>query len=230
MMIKIFSIFLGLCLIVFLFYIYKLHALALEGNEIFEYRCTNVNPHLIAYKNSFLKYADYLNTYPNTKYSQEQAKEFVDGYIKGMQKYLPEETNWLEMQNKFINRWDFQLFEPWYIKEAGLYQLEIYKAYRDDAKQILNTYNNPELGKNVKPGNISEERVRRDTYTQKYFELHEKAAKIGDWRKSFGRVPIPKGCTSENVDIPDTSGSINWSGESPTPFPPIIPINFNSAS
>lgn len=90
--IKIIFIFLPLCAILFLVYIYKLRTLAVEGNKIFEYRCTNVNPPLIDYKNSFLKFTDYLKN-PD-KYSEEEVKSFLDGYISSMRAYVPEEDKW----------------------------------------------------------------------------------------------------------------------------------------
>lgn len=209
----------------FIFYIYKLHSLAVEGNALFEYRCLHVNPPLIAYKNSFLKYADFLNSYPDTQYTPEEVAGFLDGYIEGMRAYVPEETKWLEMQKKFIDRWDYQLIEPWYIKEAGLYQWKMYEDYRDDAVSLLNLVDNPETAnKNLKPGDTSEERERRDAYAEKYFDLFEKASEIPDWRKYFGSVPVPEGCTDENMFIPNTSGSIDWDRDSES-TPSGVPID-----
>lgn len=222
---KIIFIILGLLFIGFLFYIYKLHSLAIEGNKIFEYRCVNVNPPLIAYKNAFLKYADFLNTYPNTKYTHDQAKEFIDDYISGMRAYVPEETKWLDMQKSFVDRWDYQLIEPWYIKEGGVYQWKMYEGYRDDANSLLRTFDNPELAEDIKQGDVSEERKRRDTYTQKYFDFYKKASQIRDWRKSFGTVPVPQGCTKENIMIPDTSGSIDWERDKHEGTPSGVPID-----
>ena len=45
-----------------------------------------------------------------------------------------------------------------------------------------------------------------------YNDIFEKAAPLKDWRKIFGMVPLPEGCTEENMTIPDTSGSIDWEG------------------
>jgi len=209
----------------FVFYIYKLHSLAVEGNALFEYRCLHVNPPLIAYKNSFLKYADYLNSYPDTQYTPEQVGSFISGYIEGMRAYVPEETKWLEMQKKFIDRWDYQLIEPWYMKEAGLYQWKMYEGYRDDAASLLNLFDHPETAnQNLRPGDTSEERDRRDSYSQKYFDFFEEASKIPDWRKRFGSVPIPEGCTPENTFIPDTSGAIDWERK-PESTPSGVPID-----
>lgn len=208
------------------FYLYKLHTLAVEWNNLFEYRCLHVNPQLIDYKNAFLKYADFLNTYPNRKYTPEEVQGFIDGYISGMRAYVPAETRWLEMQKKFIDRWDFHLFEPRYLKEAGVYQWKMYEGYRDDAASILYMADHQGTArKDLKPGDVSEERQRRDTYTRKYFELFEKEKKRFDWRKFFASVPVPKGCTEENMMIPNTSGTIDWEQETPEATPSAVPID-----
>lgn len=206
-----------------IFFLYKLHSLAVEGNNIFEYRCLQVNPPLIAYKNAFLKFADYLKN-PNA-HTGDQVKEFLDNYIAGMRAYIPEESKWLETQRKFIDRWDYQLIEPWYIKEAGEHQWKMYEGYRDDAVTLLITVDNPESAKDIRPGYVSEARQRRDSYSQKYFEFFKKASQISDWRKFFGSVPVPEGCTEENMYIPNTSGSIDWDRDSKEATPSGVPID-----
>ncbi len=205
-------------------YLYKLHSLAVEGNALFEYRCLHTNPPLIAYKNSFLKLADYLKN-PD-KYKGDDVKGFIDGYISGMRAYIPEETKWLEMQKKFIDRWDFQLLEPWYIREASGYQWKMYEGYRDDAASLLYMTDHPETARtDMKPGDVSEERQRRDMYAQKYFDLFERASKIPDWRKYFSSLPVPKGCTEENMMIPNTSGAIDWERGEKDATPSAVPID-----
>lgn len=231
---KIIKYFLGLIvllLIVFGFYLYKLHALAVEGNKIFALRCTKVNPPLINYKNAFLKWADFLNNPDANKYTESEIKGFLDVYISGMKIYVPEETKWLEIQKEYITRWDFKLFEPWYMKEASYYQWKMYEAYRDDAKYMIETY---ESGTGEKDSEAKlkeasakfwEARQRRDEYSQKYFDFYKEASLIRDWRKIFGRVPVPEECTEENLTIPNTSGSIDWEEKPATPSPNMVPID-----
>ncbi len=216
--------------IVFGFYLYKLHALAVEGNSLFEYRCLHVNPLLISYKNSFLKYANYLNKYPDTTETPEQVLKYLADYISGMKAYVPEETKWLGLQEKLFHRWDFQLFEPPYMKQVSEYQWKMYEGYRDDAKFSLEIVDKPELQEKIRPGDISEARQNRDKYINLYFETFDNASQINDWRKYFGRVPIPAGCTEENVNIPDTSGSINWNKDSKESTPSSIPIDMYPSS
>lgn len=194
-------------------YMYKLHSLAVEENNIFGRRCTEVNPYLIAYKNSFLSFADAVKN-PN-KYTVEQGRKFYFDYLDGMQIYYPKETVWLNENQKVLNRWDFKLIEPWYIQKAGDYQQKMYEAYRDEAQIMTET--------TVKGANVDdlmtkfkEARDRRNKYMNLYFGFSEEAGKIKDLRKLFGVVPVPPGCTEENVTIPDTTGALD---AEPTPIP-----------
>lgn len=214
----------AISIVLFATYAYKLHSLAVDGDKIFAFRCTNVNPHLIAYKNSFLKFADYLNN--PKKYTVDDARGFFDDYISEMRVYAEEESKWLEMDQKHLDRSDFKLIEPWYIKEAGGYQLKMYEAYRDFARYTVQTFDAKSPSDNYEVI-INEIKDRREKYEKLYFELYGEALEINDWRKIFGNVPMPKKCKEENLIIPDTSGALNWDG-TPTPTP--IPIKPNSSS
>lgn len=211
---KIFIVFVILLIAGFSFYANKLHTLAVEGNEIYALRCTTVNPPLISYKNSFLKFADAAKN-PD-QYTKDEAAGFYIDYLKGMRDYLPVEVDWINKELDYINRWDFKLFEPWYIKDSANYQVEMYMGYRDEAKASVDAMN----------GRISNEdfskyfldaRERRNKYTQLYFDLYDKAVKFSDWRKVFSRVPVPEGCNDKTLTIPDTSGALD-----PSP-PPMMP-------
>ncbi|MCJ7805004.1 hypothetical protein MUP35_04730 [Patescibacteria group bacterium] len=221
--IKYFAVLVVLSLIVFGFYLYKLHALALEGNKIFEQRCLKVNPHLINYKNSFLKFADAINS--TKKYTDKEVESFMEEYISGMRAYVPEEDKWLETDKKYINRWDFKLIEPWYVKEASVYQLKMYEGYRDEAFWMLKLYDNKTPNEELS-AKFYEAREKRNKYIDLYNEIFDKAAPLRDWRKIFGMLPVPAGCTDENTIIPNTSGSIDLEEEeSTTPLPNMIPID-----
>lgn len=206
------------------FYLYKLHALSIEGNNNFGLRCTTVNPPLIAYKSSFLRYADALNN--PSKFSDNEIKSFADGYILGMRKYVKEETKWLEEDNKFINRWDFNLFAPWYMKIGAELQWRMYEGYKDDAQYILDI-GDGKIVDNTPLGNISKARERRDKYSKLYYDFFDEASKEGDWRMRFTYIPLPIACNKENTFIPNTEGSIDWEEEatSSSKFVPIDPYN-----
>lgn len=203
-----FGIVIGVALAVF--YLYTIRDLAREGNALFGQRCAYVNPKLIAYKNAFLRYAEYLNTTPYAEMDADVMWEYLDEYTALVREYIPEEERWLARQRSFLNRWDFQLVEPWYIKEAAELQWQMYQAYRDDAADILNTFNYPELALHIPFGYVSEARQRRDDSRNRYFAFYEEASSIDDWRKHLADVPVPDACTPENTIIPDTSGSVDW--------------------
>lgn len=189
------------------FYLYELHALAVEANQIFEQRCLKVNPPLIGYKNSFLKIADGLKN--KGKYTKDEMRTFLDDYLNGIKAYIPVETKWLETQRKYLDRWDFQHIEPDYLKKAGEYQWKMYEARRDDAQYMLDLFNNKSTSEPFN-GNYPEPRQRGDKYSQLFWEEVDKSLKISDWRKIFGYLPLPEGCNKENLTIPNTSGSLGY--------------------
>jgi len=208
-------------------YAYKLHALAVEGNKIFEYRCTDVNPHLIGYKKSFLQMADYFND-PGGNEGLDVGQAFKD-YNSGLKDYVEAETEWLGMQKAYMERWDFKLVEPWYIKQAAEYQWKMYEGYRDDAKYLTETYNTGGLNEEIDT-KFTEARDRRDKYEVLYYDFFDEALQINDWRKFLANVPIPEGCNEENMTIPNTSGSIDWDGKSDEPLPTSEPIDYELAT
>jgi len=210
-------------LVLFLgFYLYDLHGSMVEANNIFAIRCTTVNPPLIAYKTSFLNFADAIQN-PD-KYTTEQIKGFYNGYNSGMKKYVTEENKWLSLQNNFMNRWDFQLFQPWYIKKAELLQWKMYGAYRDDAQYLIDIGDQKIVLKD--PFSLNNEvRDRRDKASEEYFNFYQQATEIRDWRKYIQYVPYPNVCNEKNTTIPNTAGSIDWEGKSATPSSEFVPID-----
>jgi hypothetical protein len=206
---KIFKIFLVIfifALLVFGFYLYKLHALAVEGNNIFEQRCLVVNPSLIAYKNSFLSFAEAVKN-PD-KFTAEQAADFYIAYFDGIRDYSPKEDSWIKTQSAYLNRWDFKLIEPWFVKEAGSYQIQMYEGYRDEAQATVDVMDgkisNDEFNKR-----FTDARDKRNQYTDLYNGIFDVVLPIHDWRKFFGSVPLAAGCNDANLTIPDTTGALD---------------------
>lgn len=224
-MIKISSIIVITLVLFFGYYLSYLHNSMVEANNIFAIRCTTVNPPLIAYKTSFLNFADAIQN-PD-KYTTEQLKGFYNDYNTGMKKYVVEENKWLVLQDNFMNHWDFQLFQPWYIKKAELLQWKMYEAYRNDAQYLIDIGDQKIVLKDpFSPNN--EVRDRRDKASEEYFNFYKQAIEIRDWRKYIQYVPYPKVCNEKNTTIPNTSGSIDWEGKkasSSSEFTPIDPYN-----
>jgi hypothetical protein len=201
---KTFLVLFGLFIVLFGIYVYKLRSLAVANNKIFEQRCTSVNPPLIKYKNSFLGMVDVFKN-PD-QHDKDDFKKLYDDYLFNVAKYIEEEDKWLETNQNYLNRWNFKLLEPWYMKQAGEYQMEMYRAYRADAQSILDVVD----GKEVQP----DLRLKLDKAKRDYFDFFDKASALSDWRKFISNMPVPDGCNEENMTIPDTSGSMNWADES----------------
>ena len=190
-------------MLLFAFYLFKLHSLSVEGNAIFSYRCANVNPHLIGYKKSFLNFADAIR-HPEG-YVKGDLQKYYEGYISEMRAYVPEENKWLAMDRNFMDRWDIKLIAPWYLREGGELQWKMFEAYRDHASAMIAVVDNGGSTDEIKAK--SDDAVnRRDEYIDLYNMLSDKVYSQGDWRFNFTYVPPADGCTPENTTIPSTVG------------------------
>lgn len=215
----------GSLAIIFGVYAATLYSLAARGNALFEKRCLGVNPLLITYKNTFLKYADQIN---NPEWaSGQQVMTLMVEYNEQMNRYIAAESKWLGEDTVYLESPIFRLFAPKYLKDAARLQWKMYEAYRDDAQYIHDLWLHPEkITAMPDPDYVSEPRSRRDKYIEAYFNEYGKAAEKWDWRKYFMRVPPPKGCTKENTTFPTTEGSIKWdTGAGQNPSPADVPID-----
>lgn len=203
-------------------YIYKIHSLAVEANDNFGLRCTDVNPSLISYKASFLKFADAIQN-PN-KYKPEEIRGFYNDYISGMRVYVKADDKWLEKQKKLIERPDYQLLMPAYMNSATSAQWKMYEGYRNDAQYMIDMVD--QKIPSDKMIGVSEARQKRDKAIEEYIDEYDKILTIRDWRMPFvSALPNPKGCNKDNMHIPETSGSIDWTGGKNKPTPAPNPFN-----
>ena len=169
-----------------------------------------------------MKMADMINNPEN--YEDGSGTSVLEDYISEMRAYLEEENNWLDMQKKYINSRDFKLLEPWYIKQAAEYQWKMYEGYKDDAKYMLATFDAGEWTEEIN-SKFLEARDRRNRYEYLYYEFFDQVSDISDWRKIAVSLPLPEACTEENLTIPNTSGVIDWEGDSKEPTPTPFPID-----
>lgn len=200
-------------------YLRGLKSLAKSGNVLFAMRCSKVNPELIAYKGAFLKFADAIQHPAN--YADGSATEYYGDYISHMRNYVQAETEWLDLQAEYLASAGFHNFAPWYIRQAGEYQLGMYSMYRDEAKHMLMVLDQEE-DQSAGLAKAGEARERRIEFENKYADMFTNAAQIGDWRGYIFREPLPTECTPENMQVPDTAGSIDWENtgeETPSPLP-----------
>lgn len=173
-----------------------LQAHADEGGKLFDDRCNNVNPTLIAYKNSYIQMWRLIKNNGN----QEEAKNKFMDYQNGIKKYLPLESDWLKKQSDFTTRWDFQFFEPDYVKNLAKLQIAMYQAERDNSANILSLFENPKTTENFDASTVK----RFQEASAAYFKAYDEANKIDDWRKLLWKQPDIN-CPEQNLIIPDTS-------------------------
>lgn len=190
-------------IIFFCLYLYKLHSLALEGNKIFEQRCLVVNPLLIQTRKTHLNLGAAING--KSKPTTEEFKLELENLPKYADGYLTAEKTWLDKEGAYVNGWDFKLFEPDYLRTAAKYQLAMYQGYYDYYKVVGDFF-----GRRLPQGEdpiLLMDKYWNDVQTNRdlYNQAMDRGMSIKDWRKIFGRVPVPSGCTDENVTIPDTT-------------------------
>ncbi len=185
-----------------------------ESQKIFDDRCNNVNPILIKYKQAYLDMVNLMKTDPQPK--SEPILNLYNQYLGGIRAYLPLEKSWLEKQRVFVNRWDFQTFEPKYMKDLATAQTDMYQAYFNHAKSII------DIADNQATHSATVEKDNLYIASDRYFKLRDEAIKIVDWRKFLWKMP-PVNCPEKNLNIPETGGALENTPDSPSPIPELVP-------
>lgn len=192
-------------LFIFGSYLYKYHVIAIEGWSLFNDRCNNINPSLIKAKKQHI----YLSSIMAGTVTLDNPEDII-GEIEKLgeysRAYMLLEDGWIKKQSGYINRWDFKLIEPEYVKKAGYYQVLMYQSYRDyyeaisdvltpaDQKKEKNIDGTEAYNRSV----TSKENINK--YRQLYSDAFDEGVKTVDFRKMFGRVPEPD-CPEENLNI-----------------------------
>ncbi|OGH03131.1 MAG: hypothetical protein A2798_01740 [Candidatus Levybacteria bacterium RIFCSPHIGHO2_01_FULL_37_17] len=114
------------------------------------------------------------------------------------------------------------------MKKAGEEQWGMYEGYRDDAQYLIDIADQKVPSDQI-TGN-SKARDKRDKAIQKYTEELDRLSNIKDWRIPIISQPLPKECNKDNLFIPETSGSIDWTGEEDKETPIPGPFNFEPLS
>jgi len=194
---KVFIIILVFTFVSIFLYSKILQAHADEGGKLFDERCNNVNPALIAYKNSYLQMWNII--YGKTKYPQDALLNKLTEYVNGIKKYLPLENDWIQKESAYINRWDFQLFEPDYVKRLANLQVEMYKSQKNSDQEVIRIAENPASGERF-DSSLTDKFKKA---SEDYFKAHDEASKKSDWRKFLWKEPAIN-CPEENLHIPET--------------------------
>ena len=205
-----------LSMLLFCIYVYKLYSLSIEGNELYGLRCSDVNSHMINFKNNYLSTWDAVKN-PD-KYSQEEVVSFVEDYIANIKKYIEAEDKWLEIQKRFTGRWDFKLFSPKYLQQLLKYQYNLFEANLNNYKAFSACINDPDNDGLMSKLLEMKEKIRLSE--EQYYKYYDYASSVYDWRKRFYKVYTSDKCNESNSVIPDTSGVLE---QLFTPSP--LPIN-----
>ncbi len=164
-----------------------------KSGRLFDERCNKVNPAMISYKNSYLQFWEMIKNPKN--HTKEETRGKMAEYIEGIKKYIPLEDGWLSKQTSFVESWDFQAFQPKYVKDLAILQLKMYTSQRDSTRII------PDLWEGKPYDSTLAKKAQEDT--DNYFEAYENAKEMKDWRKRLWQSP-PLNCPEENLIIPDT--------------------------
>ena len=187
----------------------KYHSLAIEGWKLFNDRCNSVNPTLIKVRNTHLALGAAVSGRATP--SAEQFSGDLGVLLTSADKYIELERNWLDKQSAFMNRWDFKLLAPDYVKTAGKYQLAMYEAYYKYYKVVSDMNKAGDKAKETgtefqfegSPTELmSKFQEERWANQDLYFDAFDKGLEIKDWRKYFAQVPPPD-CPEENMNIPE---------------------------
>lgn len=188
-----------------IFSITQYQRLVNEGSELADNQCLKVNPVIIARKNSYIKSIQALKDNNYKEYEKQ-----TDSYFMESKQYVALQSEWLDTQKKYIDKWDFQYFNPSYIKTAAKYQYDSRKADMESTKLLIDSYEVTQLNKSLSEELAlkSMEKIKiRNDLDKKYSDIWDNPGKL-DWRTRFIKVPASK-CPDENFNIPDVEDFLN---------------------
>jgi hypothetical protein len=201
---KCLAILIIIAIVSFGFYLYKLHSIAVEGNEIQGLRCSNVNPHLISWKN---KYNQFMKCLSGTDPCENiDLKKLFEEHISEMKKYAAAESEWLAGEKEFSESMGFIFFEPRFVQDIAIVQMKMYEAGRDEAKIMAESWDDNDEKKTSEAIAFQKKGAE---YEALYGRLQDEASRKKDWRKYFISLPAPSVCNEKNTTIPDTSNAID---------------------
>lgn len=176
-----------------------------EGSVLADNQCLKVNPIIIERKNAYLKSMQALKDNDTKTYEKE-----TDNYLGASNKYVKEQEAWLKAQKKYIDGWDFQYFNPSYVKDAAMTQFVSRAADVESTKLLVEAFYVKDLNMSIaeEDGKKAMDQIKiRNAADKKYDEIWDHPGKL-DWRTRFIRVPQTK-CPDENFNFPDVEEFLN---------------------
>ncbi len=175
------------------------------GSTLADNQCLKVNPFIIERKNTYIKSMQALKDSDSKAYERENA-----AYLAASNKYIKEQEEWLKSQKKYIDRWDFQYFNPEYVKDAAMTQFVSRAADLESTKLIVEAFLIKDLNMSIaeEDGKKAMEQIKiRNAADKKYDEIWDNPGKL-DWRTRFVKVPASQ-CPDENFNFPDVEEFLN---------------------
>jgi len=170
-----------------------------EGSVIADAQCLTVNPIIIGRKNHYLNSLEAAQNNDMARYEGE-----TTAYLERSRQYVEEQTEWLETQHSYMNKWDFQFFLPGYMKQAAQYQYDSRKADAESTTLLIEAFEvselNQSLSEELTQKSMEQVKMRNDA-EEKYNALWDNTGRL-DWRTRFIKVPEST-CPDENFEFPD---------------------------
>jgi len=182
----------------FIFSALKLQQLVSEGSIIADNQCLKVNPLIIDRKNSYLASIEILQASGSAKDYWTETNKYLDI----SQKFTNAQNAWLKEQKAFIDRWDFQIFMPSYIKDASKAQYLSRDADMKAQEALYEAFKTKNTERQNELSKIVIDQTKISTEAQDEYNKIWDAPKMLDFRTQFINVPKSK-CPANNFNIPD---------------------------
>jgi hypothetical protein len=169
-------------------YLIKYQQIVNEGSEIADKQCLLVEP-LIKEKNGLYNDSLQLNTASG---SAEDYMKNNASYLDVSRKYIKAQEEWLSIENEFINRWDYKLIAPSYIKDLSRLQLSSRMAAVEAQKALDEAFtikDNP-LRQFALSDNVITETKKRNQADDEYNGIIKQHANRLDIRTYFVNIPV----------------------------------------
>lgn len=171
-----------------------------DGFALVDRYCIDVNPTIIARKNSYSKF---IETMKASASAEDQVKA-SDENINDLRKNYETEKAWLIEGKNFYQRWDYKLFGIPETKRAAEVKYQLISLENDMSKAILDYYNGP--GEESRGADMFQDMVEKTKRRAQLEGDYEKAVdgvmNSKDLRYRLLRVPASK-CPDENWQIPE---------------------------
>lgn len=197
-------------LIVFVLVIFRYQQLVNEGASLTDERCIKVNPTLIERKKAYI---ESIKAMANSV-SQEEFIKAEEKYINAMQINADTDSQWIEKDERYVNRWDFKLLAPGSIQKVSQLQLKSFKADLDLTKIMIalsQSFFATESASQKEKDTWTQELERltkeRDQAEKELNTLLDNSQAFTDIRIRLTKLPEFK-CPDENQQIPDVNSEL----------------------